>query len=291
MEFVKYLRADKVLTEAMSQQHVLEAGTVKPDISMGDAIARLAVVEHKIRQFEKQFYNAKLALARPALGSAMTEKSTTLQTVIVSKDNFSKSEAVAIAKRNDWGSTPSDETGTSYRFRQHDPGDCQEGSLRTITLKEGVKGVVCKLKGGTKSEQANQRTLFEAGDYSTVGGHTVYVDDEAASEGDMSGVEKQIKAHNRFRSDLEDADFKKSSGAGWGQGETHSKDAGNGYQVQVSLHGGKAHTTVTNRGAMVRAVGSASSSPQLSDHMDQAMAAAKNMPPLAGYESANLKAT
>lgn len=281
MEFVKYLRTSKTITEAMSQTHVMEGGLVKPKISVTDAIVRLASVGRKIRQYENEFFNAKLCLARPSLGAAMTEKSTTLQTVIVSKDNFSKSEAVALAKRNDWGESP-DETGSSYRFRQHDPSTCEDGSLRTITLKEGVKGVVCKLKGSSKTEQR----LNESGDYSTLGGHSVYVDNDAASEGDMSGVEKQIKTHNRMASDLEDSKFKKVSGAGWGQGTTYSKDGGNGYQTDVTLQGGKAHTTVKRQGSVHKVIGTASNSPQLAGHISDAADAISSMPVIAGFEDA-----
>jgi hypothetical protein len=197
MEFVKYLRTTKALTEAMSQSHVMPGGLVNSRISTGNAIARLAVVGRKIRQLENTFFNAKMCLARPALGSPMNEKSTTLQTVIVSKENFSKSQAIALAKRNDWGSAP-DETNESYRFRQHEPDACKDGSLRTITLKEGVKAVVCKLKAGPKTEQR----LNEAGDYATLGGHSVYVDQGEAAKGDMSGVEKQIKTHNRMAGEI-----------------------------------------------------------------------------------------
>lgn len=39
-----------------------------------------------------------------------------------------------------------DETPTSYRFRQRPPGDFVKGSFRTITITEGVKAVVGRLK-------------------------------------------------------------------------------------------------------------------------------------------------
>lgn len=281
MEFVKYLRITKALTEAMSQTHVMPGGLVAAKISTGDAIARLAVVGRKIRQLENTFFHAKMCLARPALGSPMTEKSTTLQTVIVSKENFSKSEAVALAKRNEWGGDL-DETADSYRFRQHAPDACQDGSLRTITLKEGVKAVACKLKARSKTEQR----LNESGDYTTLGGHSVYVDSDEAAKGDMSGVEKQIKTHNRMAGDLADEKFKKVSGAGWGQGETWSKDGGNGYSTDVSLQGGKAHTTVKRHGTIHKVIGTATNSPQLAGHIADATSAVSAMPVIAGYEDA-----
>lgn len=281
MEFVKYLRTTKALTEAMSQTHVMPGGLVTPKISTADAIARLAVVGRKIRQLENTFFNAKMCLARPALGSPMSEKSTTLQTVVISKDKFSKFEAAALAKRNGWG-TNLEESSDSYRFLQHAPDSCQDGSLRTITLKEGVKAISCKLKSSPKTE----RRLNESGDYSTLGGHSVYVDNDDASKGDMSGVEKQIKTHNRMAGDLADEKFKKVASAGWGQGETWSKDGGNGYSTDVTLQGGKAHTTVKRHGAVHKVIGTATNSPQLAGHIADATSAVSAMPVIAGYEDA-----
>ena len=77
--------------------------------------------------------------------------STTVQTIICSKARF-KSRAAAAKWVRDHGfhTTKVDETSTSYRFRQREPGAFTKGSLRTITLTNGVKAVIGKLK--------NQRT-------------------------------------------------------------------------------------------------------------------------------------
>lgn len=80
-----------------------------------------------------------------------TTKQTEIQTVICSKTRF---KTLAAAKR--WirdhnfkvsheGKKP-DETSTSFRFRQRDPGDFQTGSFRTIALDRGVSAVIGKPK-------------------------------------------------------------------------------------------------------------------------------------------------
>ena len=88
-----------------------------------------------------------------------TIKQTEIQTVILSKSRFKTS---ATAKK--WikdhnfkvsheGKGP-DETSTSYRFRQRDPGDFQAGSFRTISLDRGVSAVIGrpKKKATTKAD-------------------------------------------------------------------------------------------------------------------------------------------
>lgn len=86
-----------------------------------------------------------------------TTKQTEIQTVICSKKRF---KTLAAAKKwikdHDFktshnGKGP-DETSTSYRFRQRDPGDFQSGSFRTITLDKGVSAVIGKPK--KKAEKA-----------------------------------------------------------------------------------------------------------------------------------------
>lgn len=78
-------------------------------------------------------------------------KQTEIQTVILSKSRF---KTLADAKK--WikdhnfkvshkGKQP-DETSTSFRFRQRDPGDFQRGSFRTITLDRGVSAVIGRPK-------------------------------------------------------------------------------------------------------------------------------------------------
>lgn len=71
-----------------------------------------------------------------------------LQTIIVPKTVASdKQKAIALANsRGKAGKI--DETETSWRFRQRDPGDFVAGSFRTINLGGGVKGVAGHLKSG-----------------------------------------------------------------------------------------------------------------------------------------------
>lgn len=84
-----------------------------------------------------------------------TTKQTEIQTVICSKTRF---KTLAAAKKwvrdHDFKTShegkPPDETSTSFRFRQRDPGDFQAGSFRTITLDKGVSAVIGRPKQKTK---------------------------------------------------------------------------------------------------------------------------------------------
>jgi len=72
---------------------------------------------------------------------------TTTQTLILSKDVFkSLSAARAWIKEHDFKSGKVDETENSYRFKQIEEGKFKDGSFRTITLRNGVKAVIGKLK-------------------------------------------------------------------------------------------------------------------------------------------------
>lgn len=72
---------------------------------------------------------------------------TKVQSVICSKEVFSSAkEAAKWVKSHGFRTDKVDETTTSYRFRQMDPGSCQEGSFRTIKLTDGVSAVICKPK-------------------------------------------------------------------------------------------------------------------------------------------------
>jgi hypothetical protein len=146
-----------------------------------------------------------------------------------------------------------------------------------------------KLKKSKKEESTrrdNVVSINEAGDFRNVGGHTVAVDDDKASKGDLDHVTKQIDAHNKMRDKLKDLDFQKN-GAGWSpDGETHVKDAGNGYHVRVSLAGGKASTTLhRNGGPMVKAVGTTKNADTMGNHIDAAMSSAASQPEVNGYST------
>jgi len=72
---------------------------------------------------------------------------TTIQTLIFDKDKFkSVADAKAWARDHDFKAPEVDETEDSYRLRQKEPGTFAEGSMRTITLKPGVKAVIGRLK-------------------------------------------------------------------------------------------------------------------------------------------------
>ncbi len=76
------------------------------------------------------------------------EVTTTVQTVILSKERFK-----SLMRAKEWvqgqrglKSGKVDETESSFRFRQRDPGDFKPGSFRTKKISEGVTIVIGRLK-------------------------------------------------------------------------------------------------------------------------------------------------
>lgn len=78
---------------------------------------------------------------------------TTVQTLILSKTRFkTRQAAVKWVKDHDFHAKNVDETETSWRFRQREPGEFQSGSFRTITMTSGIKAVIGRLKRRSKRE-------------------------------------------------------------------------------------------------------------------------------------------
>jgi len=257
-----------VVPEVAETAHVmaLPKQEFKPVISVGDAIVRLAMVERKLRQFEHRFFETKLTLNY--LFDSVQGKSTTLQSVLISKANYTKAEAHSMADRNNWGPV-TDDNETHFRYRQHSPDSCEDGSYRTIDLKDGVQGVVCKLKRGV-AEQVNE-------DYSNVGGHSVTLDHNRAASGNLGGVEQQIKKHGVFRRHLQAKGFTKVHEGSAASGEKHTKSLGNGlHHANVVLAGGMAHTFVVGPAFGNIKVGSATTVPDMDDDIGDAEDAAES---------------
>ena len=75
---------------------------------------------------------------------------TTIQTIIFNKDKFDRKSAIKWAKDHKYKVSKIYETENSYRIRQKDSNQFQEGTLRTITLVSGVKAVIGRLKKENK---------------------------------------------------------------------------------------------------------------------------------------------
>lgn len=76
------------------------------------------------------------------------KKATEIQTLIFDKKKFTKEEARKWAKDHDFSTAKGvDETGSSFRIRQKDPGRFVAGSFRTIEITDGVKAVIGTPKG------------------------------------------------------------------------------------------------------------------------------------------------
>jgi hypothetical protein len=97
--------------------------------------------------------------------SKEVDKQMVMQTLILSKETFpTKAEATRWVKEHDFvvKSGAPDETTDSWRFRQREPSEFQDGTLRTIDITDGVKGVVGRLKEEKMSEE--QKTAKQRGD-------------------------------------------------------------------------------------------------------------------------------
>lgn len=76
-----------------------------------------------------------------AQGGKMCPVGMKYQSLIFSKDNFSKAEAIAWAKKHDFKAIV-DEKPNSYRMRQVSPSKFRAGSFRTIPFTTGVEAVI-----------------------------------------------------------------------------------------------------------------------------------------------------
>jgi hypothetical protein len=75
------------------------------------------------------------------------QQATTVQTLVFDKQVFkTRAAAETWARDHDFKADKVDETETSFRIRQRDPGDFKEGSFRTIEITRGVKAVIGRLK-------------------------------------------------------------------------------------------------------------------------------------------------
>lgn len=93
--------------------------------------------------------------------SKQEDDSTLIQTLIFSKEDYTEEEAKEWAKAHDFRADKVDETEDSYRLRQKDPEDFEEGSFRTIDLTDGVRAVIGKLKTPGEDERAMEEKLVE----------------------------------------------------------------------------------------------------------------------------------
>jgi DNA adenine methylase len=132
------------------------------------------ITNYKAKKVESKAPAKKSAeLSEDELQDAMVEvlwrakvaqQATEVQTVILDKKKF-KTEADA-AKwvkdhkfKTEHGGKGVDETESSWRFRQRDPGDFQEGSFRTISLADGVKAVIGKPKQAKREDDEVEKVV------------------------------------------------------------------------------------------------------------------------------------
>lgn len=72
---------------------------------------------------------------------------TKIQTLILEKEYFTKSEAKNWANKSDFIYGFVDEKENTYRIRQKEMSEFEKDSFRTITITDGVKAVIgCPIK-------------------------------------------------------------------------------------------------------------------------------------------------
>lgn len=111
-------------------------------------VERLATSTYKARGLgDARDSPAELASITTQDAVALMAQSTTIQGIIFDREMFTHAQAVKWLRDNGFkAKKPADETENTYRFRLRDPGDFKAGSFRTITLTDGVKAVIGRLK-------------------------------------------------------------------------------------------------------------------------------------------------
>jgi HK97 family phage prohead protease len=82
----------------------------------------------------------------------------TVQSIIVSKEKFTKEEAIKWITEHNY-SAEVDETDSSFRFRQRDPNEFDAQSFKTINFTDGIDAVVGQLKEGQKEAEKGFHNL------------------------------------------------------------------------------------------------------------------------------------
>lgn len=124
-------------------EHIHQAAKSYPEL----LVAQHATV---VESMENQTIFHRVHDVLDLLSLEKRQQSTTVQTLIFSKEKFKTSEAAQQwAKRHNFRSDKVDGTEDSWRLRQRDPELFDDKSFRTIELTDGVKAVIGKLKEGS----------------------------------------------------------------------------------------------------------------------------------------------
>ncbi len=78
-------------------------------------------------------------------GGVVCPEGTKLQSLVFTKDKFTKLKARAWAKKHDYKFAGVDVTKTQYRLRQEAPSKFKKESFRTINITDGIQGIVACL--------------------------------------------------------------------------------------------------------------------------------------------------
>ena len=96
---------------------------------------------------EKVGETSKINVPKRSVWSYLfSRQSMIVQSLILAKEVFTREQATRWITDHGYHVRKVDETSTSYRFRQREPGDFKPRSFRTIKIETGVSAVVGKLK-------------------------------------------------------------------------------------------------------------------------------------------------
>jgi len=145
------------------------------------------------------------------LGLSEVRKQMVMQTLILDKVKFAtKGDAVLWIKNHNFKIKPvaPDDTENSWRFRQRDPGEFVEESFRTISITDGVKGVVGKLKEANTNKrdvekQVRLLPIDKAEDKRVVFG-IVLEPETVDSQGDVISEDEISNAAHVWLAELQD---------------------------------------------------------------------------------------
>jgi phage gp29-like protein len=107
----------------------------------------------------------ELKMEQEQVESEELRKTMTLQTVLISKDDYSLDEAKKWLTDHEY-KTDVDEKEDTLRFRQRDPGDFIPASFRTVNIEKGISFVLGKLKpSNEESHSAHGRRRAKHSDH------------------------------------------------------------------------------------------------------------------------------
>ncbi|HLE86268.1 MAG TPA: HK97 family phage prohead protease [Candidatus Brocadiaceae bacterium] len=148
------------------------------------------------------------------------QEGTFIQTIILSKKIFpTLTDAKKWAEDHDFRTDKVDETEANWRFRQEDVSKCEEGSLRTIELTDGVSAVICRPEKCVKCVETKAGRILSAKNRDLI-------------SGSISTMKQSIAVLDELLNATEPPEKGGNTPAG---GQQKKRSEGNGGKLEISL--------------------------------------------------------